>query len=147
MDHLPKKNIANLILIKKSISDLVINVWTQTYQLIPRWLGVNEFLVGVEKELTESSTCHDDHTAHKVAINEHHSRLSNLKITVACQELSYIFRMFFVHLDGYTIRSMGLTPLNIFRMFFVHVYCMLPSVHPSLVSQRELKNVFIWARK
>ena len=32
---------------------------------------MNEFLVGVEQELTEGSACHDDHEAHRVVINEH----------------------------------------------------------------------------
>ena len=69
---------------------------------------MNEFLVGVEKELTESSTCHNDHTAHKVAINEHHSRLSNLKITVACQEL-YTFSECFLSMwmDGWMDAKFG----------------------------------------
>ena len=36
-----------------------------------RWLGMDELLVGVQKELTEGDACHDDQATHKVVIHKH----------------------------------------------------------------------------
>ena len=63
------------------------NVCTETYQLIARWLGMNELLVGVEKELTENSASHDDQAAHKIVINEH-ANLSFKDLNIATGETS-----------------------------------------------------------